>query len=124
MITIPYWLLCCGGKRDFKYILDWVLFCTGSKMKRTQVLPWVTAPTNGAAGVIPAVLQYYVAFCNGNSDEKIIQFLLTASEAGSIFKKELLYQPQMGGVPAEIGGQCHGSSSSTERIRVVDNGKH
>lgn len=47
----------------------------------------VTAPTNGAAGVIPAVLLYYTVFCDGMQDESIIQFLLTAGEMGSIFKR-------------------------------------
>lgn len=46
-----------------------------------------TAPTNGAAGVIPAVLHYFVAFCDGDNEEKILQFMLTVAEAGSIFKK-------------------------------------
>ena len=63
----------------------------------------VTAPTNGAAGVIPAVLLYYIAFCDGNSEEKIIKFLLTASEVGSIFKKGATISAAMGGCQAEIG---------------------
>jgi L-serine dehydratase len=63
----------------------------------------VTAPTNGAAGVIPAVLQYYVAFCNGDDKEKIIKFLLTASEIGCLFKKGATISAAMGGCQAEIG---------------------
>ena len=63
----------------------------------------VTAPTNGAAGVIPAVLQYFVVFCNGNSDDAVIKFLLTASEIGSIFKKGATISAAMGGCQAEIG---------------------
>ena len=63
----------------------------------------VTAPTNGAAGVIPAVLQYYIAFCGGDNDDKIIQFLLTAAEVGSIFKKGATISAAMGGCQAEIG---------------------
>ena len=63
----------------------------------------VTAPTNGAAGVIPAVLMYYIAFCEDVDDEKIIQFLLTASEIGSIFKKGATISAAMGGCQAEIG---------------------
>ncbi|HTN36406.1 MAG TPA: L-serine ammonia-lyase, iron-sulfur-dependent, subunit alpha, partial [Arachidicoccus sp.] len=58
---------------------------------------------NGAAGVIPAVLMYYIVFCDGGSDEKIIQFLLTASEIGSIFKKGATISAAMGGCQAEIG---------------------
>ena len=68
----------------------------------------VTAPTNGAAGVIPAVLQYYIIFCdspdtNRNADEKIVQFLLTSAEIGSIFKKGATISAAMGGCQAEIG---------------------
>jgi L-serine dehydratase len=63
----------------------------------------VTAPTNGAAGVIPAVLQYYISFCDGFDDQKITQFLFTASEVGSIFKKGATISAAMGGCQAEIG---------------------
>jgi L-serine dehydratase len=63
----------------------------------------VTAPTNGAAGVVPAVLHYFITFCDGFDDEKIIQFLMTASEIGSIFKKGATLSAAMGGCQAEIG---------------------
>ena len=63
----------------------------------------VTAPTNGAAGVIPAVLLYFIAFCDGYTEDKIIKFLLTASEVGSIFKKGATISAAMGGCQAEIG---------------------
>jgi L-serine dehydratase len=49
------------------------------------------------------VLQYFVAFCNGDDEEKIIQFLLVASEIGSIFKKGATLSAAMGGCQAEIG---------------------
>jgi L-serine dehydratase len=49
----------------------------------------VTAPTNGAAGIIPAVLEYYKNFCNVNiTDEHIITFLLTAGAIGMLYKAE------------------------------------
>jgi L-serine dehydratase len=63
----------------------------------------VTAPTNGAAGVIPAVLMYYVIFCGDGNPESIVHFLLTASEIGSIFKKGATISAAMGGCQAEIG---------------------
>jgi len=63
----------------------------------------VTAPTNGAAGVVPAVLMYYHLFCGGQTDEQIIQFILTASEIGSLFKKGSTISAAMGGCQAEIG---------------------
>ena len=53
--------------------------------------------------MIPAVLLYYIAFCNGNKPDKIIHFLLTASEVGSIFKKGATISAAMGGCQAEIG---------------------
>ena len=92
-----------GGK-DFAYILDWVsCFALAVNEENASFGRVVTAPTNGAAGVIPAVLQYYVAFCDGNKEDKIIQFLLTASEVGSIFKKGSTISAAMGGCQAEIG---------------------
>ncbi|MEI7734592.1 MAG: L-serine ammonia-lyase [Ferruginibacter sp.] len=92
------------GGNDFKYILDWVsCFALAVNEENASFGRVVTAPTNGAAGVIPAVLQYYIAFCDGNNDDKIIQFLLTASEVGSIFKKGATISAAMGGCQAEIG---------------------
>jgi L-serine dehydratase len=92
------------GGHDFKYILDWVsCFALAVNEENASFGRVVTAPTNGAAGVIPAVLQYYIAFCDGLDDEKIIRFLLTASEIGSIFKKGATISAAMGGCQAEIG---------------------
>lgn len=99
------WLLAIrAGGTDFKYILDWVsCFALAVNEENASFGRVVTAPTNGAAGVIPAVLQYYVAFCDGYTKEKIIHFLLTASEIGSIFKKGATISAAMGGCQAEIG---------------------
>lgn len=93
-----------SGGQDFKYILDWVsCFALAVNEENASFGRVVTAPTNGAAGVIPAVLQYYIAFCGDDDDEKIIQFLLTAAEIGSIFKKGATLSAAMGGCQAEIG---------------------
>ncbi len=92
------------GGSDFKYILDWVsCFALAVNEENASFRRVVTAPTNGAAGVIPAVLQYFIIFCDGDSEEKIIQFLLTAAEVGSIFKKGATISAAMGGCQAEIG---------------------
>lgn len=92
------------GGNDFKYILDWVsCFALAVNEENASFGRVVTAPTNGAAGVIPAVLQYYVVFCDGNREDKIVQFLLTAAEVGSIFKKGSTISAAMGGCQAEIG---------------------
>jgi L-serine dehydratase len=93
-----------AGGEKFNYILDWVsCFALSVNEENASFGRVVTAPTNGAAGVIPAVLLYYIVFCEGNSDEKIIKFLLTASEIGSIFKKGATISAAMGGCQAEIG---------------------
>lgn len=63
----------------------------------------VTAPTNGAAGVIPAVLMYMLCFCENTGDDDIFRFILTASEIGSLFKKGSTISAAMGGCQAEIG---------------------
>ena len=93
-----------AGGNDFKYTLDWVsCFALAVNEENASFGRVVTAPTNGAAGVIPAVLQYYVVFCDGNNEEMITRFLLTAAEIGSIFKKGATISAAMGGCQAEIG---------------------
>ena len=65
----------------------------------------VTAPTNGAAGVIPAVLQSHLAFgTNGAAEEdRVVRFLSVASEVGCLFKKGATISAALGGCQAEIG---------------------
>jgi L-serine dehydratase len=92
------------GGHNFQYILDWVsCFALAVNEENASFGRVVTAPTNGAAGVIPAVLFYFVVFNNGLDDDKIMRFLLTASEIGSIFKKGATISAAMGGCQAEIG---------------------
>ena len=64
----------------------------------------VTAPTNGAAGVIPAVLLYHVCFSEDEvTDDQIVDFLLVAGEVGTFFKKGATISAAMGGCQAEVG---------------------
>ncbi len=93
-----------SGGNDFKYILDWVsCFAMAVNEENAGFGRVVTAPTNGSAGVIPAVLLYYYVFCEGDTNDNIIHFLLTAAEVGSIFKKGSTISAAMGGCQAEIG---------------------
>jgi L-serine dehydratase len=93
-----------AGGKDFQYILDWVsCFALAVNEENASFGKVVTAPTNGAAGVVPAVLQYFMCFTELFSEEKVISFLLTASEIGSIFKKGATLSAAMGGCQAEIG---------------------
>ncbi|HEY9003311.1 MAG TPA: L-serine ammonia-lyase [Mucilaginibacter sp.] len=89
---------------SFQKTLDWVsCFALAVNEENASFGRVVTAPTNGAAGVVPAVLQYFIVFCDGFTDEKIMQFIMTASEVGSIFKKGATLSAAMGGCQAEIG---------------------
>jgi len=93
-----------AGGGSFQYIIDWVsCFALAVNEENASFGRVVTAPTNGAAGVVPAVLQYFITFCDGNDENKIMKFLLTASEIGSIFKKGATLSAAMGGCQAEIG---------------------
>jgi L-serine dehydratase len=92
------------GGQGFQYILDWVsCFALAVNEENASFSRVVTAPTNGAAGVIPAVLMYYCVFNDGLDEDKIVRFLLNASEIGSIFKKGATISAAMGGCQAEIG---------------------
>lgn len=89
----------------FRQILKWVsCFALSVNEVNASLGRVVTAPTNGSAGVIPAVLMYYLVIENHDSnDEHIKKFLLVAGEIGSIFKKGATISAAMGGCQAEIG---------------------
>lgn len=89
----------------FRQILKWVsCFALSVNEVNASLGRVVTAPTNGSAGVIPAVLMYYMVIENHNAnEEQIKQFLIVAGEIGSIFKKGATISAAMGGCQAEIG---------------------
>ena len=89
----------------FRQILKWVsCFALSVNEVNASLGRVVTAPTNGSAGVIPAVLMYYLVIENHDADfEHIKKFLLVAGEIGSIFKKGATISAAMGGCQAEIG---------------------
>ena len=110
--------------KDAKYAneQEWITAIRSTEVKFREILKWVsclalsvnevnaslgrvvTAPTNGSAGVIPAVLMYYLVIENHEADfEHIKKFLLVAGEIGSIFKKNATISAAMGGCQAEIG---------------------
>lgn len=101
---VDQWLDClkeqsCG----FKEILNWVsCFALAVNEENAAMGRIVTAPTNGAAGVIPAVLLYHLCFCDGDV-ASAKQFLLAASEIGCLFKRGATISAAMGGCQAEIG---------------------
>jgi L-serine dehydratase len=89
----------------FRQIIKWVsCFALSVNEVNASLGRVVTAPTNGSAGVIPAVLMYYMVIENHDADfDDVRQFLLVASEVGSIFKKGATISAAMGGCQAEIG---------------------
>jgi L-serine dehydratase len=92
------------GGGDFSYILDWVsCFALAVNEENASFGRVVTAPTNGAAGVIPAVLMYAINFCKKGSQQDIHRFLLTANAIGILFKNGATISAAMGGCQAEIG---------------------
>ena len=103
------WLdLVRNSSREFQQILRWVsTFALAVNEENAAFGRVVTAPTNGAAGVIPAVLMYAWCFCKqmsgGIGEQGIIDFMLTAGELGSLFKKGATISAAMGGCQAEIG---------------------
>jgi L-serine dehydratase len=66
----------------------------------------VTAPTNGAAGIIPAVLHYYLNFIPGADDDGIVRFLLTAGAIGMLFKENASISGAEVGCQGEVGSAC------------------
>ncbi len=89
----------------FRQIIKWVsCFALSVNEVNAALGRVVTAPTNGSAGVIPAVLMYYLVIENHDGNfEDIKKFLLVAGEIGSIFKKGATISAAMGGCQAEIG---------------------
>ncbi|WP_299667994.1 L-serine ammonia-lyase [uncultured Polaribacter sp.] len=89
----------------FREILKWVsCFALSVNEVNAALGRVVTAPTNGSAGVIPAVLMYYMVIENHEADfSHVKKFLLVAGEIGSIFKKNATISAAMGGCQAEIG---------------------
>lgn len=106
------------GGNTFSYTLDWVsCFALAVNEVNAAFGRVVTAPTNGAAGVIPAVLAYYAIFHDAYNDDEVVHFLMTASEIGSIYKKGATISAAMGGCQAEIGvSSSMAAAALTERL--------
>ncbi|MGI4857152.1 MAG: L-serine ammonia-lyase [Janthinobacterium lividum] len=93
--------------RDPLSILDWVnLYAIAVNEENAAGGRVVTAPTNGAAGVIPAVLQYYVKFMHGANEAGIVTFLATAAAIGIIYKETASISGAEVGCQGEVGVAC------------------
>ncbi|MGB1239138.1 MAG: L-serine ammonia-lyase [Pseudomonadales bacterium] len=93
--------------QDQLSVMDWVnLYAMAVNEENAAGGRVVTAPTNGAAGVIPAVLAYYVKFVPGANEDGIIEFLATAAAIGMLYKKNASISAAEVGCQGEIGVAC------------------
>ncbi|MFJ6002214.1 L-serine ammonia-lyase [Arthrobacter sp. NPDC092385] len=87
--------------------MEWVtLFALAVNEENAAGGRVVTAPTNGAAGIIPAVLKYYVDFVPGADDDGVVRFLLAATAIGALFKKNASISGAEVGCQGEVGSAC------------------
>ena len=87
--------------------LDWVnLYALAVNEENAGGGRVVTAPTNGAAGIIPAVLHYYMNFQPGSSDQDVVDFLLAAAAIGTLCKKNASISGAEVGCQGEVGSAC------------------
>ncbi|APU66873.1 L-serine ammonia-lyase [Christiangramia flava] len=110
------------GETSYNDVNDWIPAIRNTEVKFRQILKWVscfalsvnevnaslgrvvTAPTNGSAGTVPAVMMYYMTIENHEATfEDLKRFMLVAGEIGSLFKKGATISAAMGGCQAEIG---------------------
>lgn len=88
-------------------VMDWVnLYALAVNEENASGGRIVTAPTNGAAGIIPAVLHYYIRFVPGADDDGIVRFLLTAAAVGILFKTNASISGADVGCQGEVGSAC------------------
>jgi len=88
-------------------VLDWVtLYALAVNEENAAGGRVVTAPTNGAAGIIPAVLHYFMRFIPNATDEAVVRFLLTASAIGILYKKNASISGAEVGCQGEVGSAC------------------
>ena len=93
--------------RDTLNVLDWVnLYALAVNEENAAGGRVVTAPTNGAAGIIPALLHYYVRFVPGASDDGVVRFLLTAAAIGMLYKENASISGAEVGCQGEVGVAC------------------
>jgi L-serine dehydratase len=100
-------LLADEASADPLRVIDWVnLYALAVNEENAAGGRVVTAPTNGAAGIIPAVLQYYRRFVPGADDDGVVRFLLTAGAIGVLYKENASISGAEVGCQGEVGSAC------------------
>jgi len=96
-----------AAMRDPLTVLDWVnLYALAVNEENAAGGRVVTAPTNGAAGIMPAVMHYYDRFCPGSTEAKVFDFLLTAGAIGILYKENASISGAEVGCQGEVGVAC------------------
>ncbi len=96
-----------AGLRDPLTAIDWVsLYALAVNEENAAGGRVVTAPTNGAAGIIPAVLHYYARFVPGSGEDGVVRFLLTAGAIGALYKENASISGAEVGCQGEVGSAC------------------
>src|SRR5689334_3708584 len=96
-----------AAMKDPLTVLDWVnLYALAVNEENAAGGRVVTAPTNGAAGIIPAVLHYYDRFCPGSNEQGVFDFLLTAAAVGILYKENASISGAEVGCQGEVGVAC------------------
>ncbi|MBD7988612.1 L-serine ammonia-lyase [Luteimonas sp. Sa2BVA3] len=96
-----------AGMRDPLTTLDWVnLYALAVNEENAAGGRVVTAPTNGAAGILPAVMRYYERFCPGANEQGVFDYLLTAAAVGILYKENASISGAEVGCQGEVGVAC------------------
>ena len=106
-----------AARKDPLMVMDWVtLYALAVNEENAAGGRIVTAPTNGAAGIIPAVLHYYRRFVTGSSDEGVLRFLLTAAAIGILYKKNASISGAEVGCQGEVGSACSMAAAALTEV--------
>jgi L-serine dehydratase len=107
-----------SDSQDPLRVMDWVnLYALAVNEENASGGRIVTAPTNGAAGIIPAVLHYYARFVPGADDDGIVRFLLTAAAVGILFKTNASISGAEVGCQGEVGSACSMAAAGLCEVR-------
>lgn len=105
------------GLRDPLTVLDWVnLWALAVNEENAAGGRVVTAPTNGAAGIVPAVLQYFVRVCGGDRGDAVARFLLTAGAIGLLYKLNASISGAEVGCQGEVGVACSMAAAALAEV--------
>lgn len=104
--------------KDPLTIMDWVsLYALAVNEENAMGGRVVTAPTNGAAGIIPALMHYYNRFVPGSTDDGLVRFLLTAGAIGFLFKRNASISGAEVGCQGEVGSACSMAAAGLTEVQ-------